>query len=44
MCAGLIVFCVGLDASIGGGGVPDAETLQVTKRWFWSTCCFEGLQ
>ena len=34
MCAGLIVFCVGLDASMGGGDVPDAETLQVRKRGF----------
>ena len=34
MCAGLIVFCVGLDASMGGGNVPDAETLQVRKRGF----------
>eukprot|EP01046_Picozoa_sp_COSAG06_P049485 COSAG06_NODE_7630_length_2433_cov_4.677806_1_plen_85_part_00 len=33
MCAGLIVFSVGLDASMGGG-VPDAETLQVRKRGF----------
>ena len=43
MCAGLIVFCVGLDASMGGGDVPDAETLQVRKRWwFWTTCQFKG--
>ena len=34
MCAGLIVFCVGLDASMGGGDVPDAETLQVRERGF----------
>ena len=34
MCAGLIVLCVGLDASMGGGDVPDAETLQVRKQVF----------
>ena len=34
MCVGLIVFCVGLDASMGGGDVPDAETLQVRERGF----------
>ena len=44
MCAGLIVFCVGLDASMGGGDVPDAETLQVRKRWwFWTTCQFKRI-
>jgi hypothetical protein len=42
MCAGLIVFSVGLDASMGGGDVPDAETLQVRKRCFGQLVNLKG--
>ena len=43
MCAGLVVFSVGLDASMGGGDVPDAETLQVRKRGFGPLVNLKGL-